>query len=163
MKDKQILQVEAPVSASLPCQSQPTAAKLPVIHILIAIFVILTQGMILGSEGQTPVPPDHGSQAAQTQPPSLSLPAAQGRQHPSYQVFAGQLALPAIIVVDETTLEIGGTLKIDVSRLDQFTTQQKETLAGLIEVPVGVADKLLKSFSNSAPADAAQVLSLIHI
>jgi hypothetical protein len=153
VKDKKISHIGEPSSRPRQCQSKTTAASLTII----AAFVILTQGMIVGSEGQILVPPDRGSQAVQTQPSSLSLLVAQGRQHPGYQVFAEHLALPAITVVDEATLDVDGKMKIDVSRLDQLTAQQKETLAGQFEVPVGVIDKLLGSVSNSVPADATQV------
>ena len=127
------------------------------IRTIMSTFVILTLGMTLGGRGQSLVPADPGSQAADIPPPSLPLLVAERRQHPSFQIFAGQLALPAITSVDETTLEIGGKLKMDVRRLDQVTPQQKETLAGQFEVPVGVVDKLWTSFSNNVPSDAAQM------
>jgi len=65
-------------------------------------------------------------------------------------------------VVDQTTLEVGGKQKIDVSQLDQLTTQEKETLASQFDVPVGVVDNLLKSYSKPAPADAAEVAGKLH-
>jgi hypothetical protein len=111
--------------------------------------------MIPGSKGQTLPVPDGGSRAAQTPPASLSLVAAQGRKQPGYQVFAQRCTAPSITVVNETTLVIGGKQKIDVSRLDQLATQEKETLAGQFDVPVGVIDCLLRGCTNQAPADAA--------
>src|SRR5947208_7842817 len=47
-----------------------------------------------------------------TQAPSASV---QGRQHPSYQVFAHDLVLAAIKVQDKTTVEVGEKLAIDIS------------------------------------------------
>ena len=137
--------------------------RLPVIRTIIATFVILTQGMILGSEGQTLPASDHGSQAAQTQSSSLSLLAAQGRQHPSYQVFAHQFPLPSITVVDQATLDVGGKVKIDVSQSEQLSDQQKEALADRFEVPIGVVSKLLVRFSKQSPVDAAQVAQELRI
>jgi hypothetical protein len=125
-------------------------------------FVILTQGMILGSKGQSLVPPDQGSEAAPVPRSSFSLLVEQRRQHPSYQILAGQLAMPSIAIVDETTLVVGAKLKIDVRRLDQVTRLQKETLAGQFEAPVGVIDKLWASFSNSVPSDAAQMAAKLR-
>jgi len=163
VKERKISQGEGPVSALRRCQSKSAASGLPAIHTVIATFVILTLGMIPTSKGQTLRLPDLGSQAAQTQPSSLSLLAAQGRQHPGYQVFAGHLALPSIAVVGETTLEVGGMTKFDVSRLDRLTLTQKETLAGQFEVTVGVVDKLLASFSNPASTDAAQLAGKLRL
>jgi hypothetical protein len=128
-----------------------------------ATFVILTQGSILGSDGQTLQPPDGGSRAAQTPPASFSLVAAQGRKQPSYQVFAFRCTSPAITAMNETTLEVGGKQKIDVSQLDQLTTQEKETLAGQFDVPVGVIDNLLESCSKQAPADAAGLADKLRV
>lgn len=163
MKNEQISQVEKPTGAPLQRWSKPAAPRLPVVRILIAAVAILTQVMILGSIGQTIIVPNPGNPSAQTQPSSPSLLAAQGRQHPSYLVFASHFALPAIIVVGATTLEVDGKMKIDVSRLDQLTTQQKESLAGQLEIPIGVVDNLLASFSGPAPTDAAQLAGRLRV
>ena len=126
-----------------------------------AIFVILTP--VLGSDGQTLQPPDGGSPATNADPSSPALVAAEGRRQPSYQVFAYRCTLPAITVVNETTLEIGGKQKIDVSRLDQWDRAEKETLAGQFDVPVSVVDNLQKSCSKLAPADAAEVAGKLRV
>lgn len=128
-----------------------------------ATLVILTQGMIPGSEGQSLLPPDGGSKATNAEPSSPLLIAAQGRGQPSYQVFAFRCTSPSITVVNETTLEIGGKQKIDISRLDQLTTQEKETLAGKFDVPVGVIDNLLESYSKQTPADAAGLADKLRV
>jgi hypothetical protein len=163
MKAKKILPVEEPTSAPLLWQSKPTRTRLPLIRIIMATLVILTQGMVLESKGQTVPAPDGGSQAAKAEPSSVALCAAEGRKQPGYQVFAQRCAAPAITVVNETMLEIGGKQKIDVSRLDQLATQEKETLAGQFEVPVGVIDTLLESFSRQAPVDAAEVADKLRV
>ncbi len=128
-----------------------------------ATFVIMTQGMIPGSEGQSLLPPDGGSTAAKAEPSSPSLITAQGRGQPSYQVFAFRCTSPSITVMNETTLEIGGKQKIDVSRLDQLDRAEKETLAGQFDVPVSVVDNLQKSCSKQAPADAAEVAGKLRV
>jgi len=163
MKTEMISPVEEPTSAPLQWRSKPTRTRLPLIRISVAAFVILTQGMILGSEGQTPPHPDGGSQATNTEPSSPELLAAQGRKQPGYQVFAYRCTSPSMTVVNETTLEIGGKQMIDVSRLDQLATQEKETLAGQFDVPVGVVDNVLKSFAKQAPTDASEVAGKLRV
>ena len=147
MKDKRVAPVEGPAGASRQRPPRPTPSRLAPVRIILAAIAILTQGTITGSEGQTPVPPGDASQAAQTQPSSASPLAAQARKHPSYQVFAYRFIAPAIAVTNGTTLEVGGQQKINVSRLDQLTRQERETLAGELDVPVGVVDNALASFS----------------
>ena len=127
------------------------------------MMVILTQYMIVDGKTQTLLPPSQGSQAAPTQSSSLSLRMAQGRQHPSYQVFAGGLALPAITVVDQATLDVGGRMKIDIGWLDQLSTQQKVALAEWYAVPAGVVDKFQECFAQAAPSDAKLVAGKLRV
>ncbi|MFZ0828012.1 MAG: hypothetical protein WAO02_11370 [Verrucomicrobiia bacterium] len=118
--------------------------------------------MNLGSDGQTLPPPGGGSVSAKSDPSSPALPAAEGRRQPSYQVFAFHFISPAIVVVNATTLEVGGKQKIDVSRLDQLAREEKETLANRFDVPVGVVDCLLRGCTNHAPADATEVAAKLR-
>ena len=136
-------------------RSKATTSRSPLIRAIIVTLVVLTQGLICGGEGETPVRQDPKSQATQTESKSQSSLVPQARQHPSYQVFAHQSALPSITVVDQATLEVGDNVKIDVSRPDQLPDQQKEALADQFEVPVGVINKLFVRFSNPPPTDAA--------
>jgi hypothetical protein len=163
MKAEKILAVEEPTSAPGPCQSKPRRSRLSLIRISLAALVILGPGMILGSDGQTLQPPDGGSPATNADPSSPALLAAEGRKQPGYQVFAYRCTRPAITVVDETTLEVDGKQKIDVSRLDQLTKQEKETLAGQFDVPVGVIDCLLRSCTNQTSADAAGLADKLRV
>jgi hypothetical protein len=150
-------QVEAPDGAPPPCPFQPAIRRRPVIGALIAALVILTPGMIPGSEGQTLLLPEPAGQTAPGQSASLASLVAQGRRHPAYQVFAGQLGLPAITVLDATTLEIGDAMTVDIYRLDQLTAPQQKALAGLFDIPVGVVGKLLAAAASPTPADPAVV------
>jgi hypothetical protein len=163
MKAKKVLPVEGPTSALLRRQSKPTRSRFPLIRMVVATSLILTQGMVPGSKGQTVPAPGGGSQAAKAEPSSVPLYAAEGRKQPGYQVFAQRCATPSISVVNETTLEIGGKQKIDVSGLDQLATREKETLAGQFDVPVGVIDSLLESFSGQAPVSAAEVADKLRL
>ena len=128
-----------------------------------AAFVILTQGMIFGSKGQMLPVPAGGSGTAKAEPASVSLYAEQGRTQPGYGVFAHRCTAPSITVVNETTLEIGGKQKIDISRLDQLAAQEKETLAGQFDVPVGVIDCLLQGCTSQAPADATGLAGKLRV
>jgi len=128
-----------------------------------AAFVILTQGMILGSDSQTLPPPHDGSPATNAAPASPALLVAEGRRQPSYQMFAFRCAPPSITVVNGTTLEVGGRQKIDVRRLDQLTRPERETLAGQLAIPAGAVDTLLASCAKQPPADAAEVAGKLRV
>jgi len=82
--------------------------------------------------------------------------AVRGRQHPSYQVFVHQLALPPITVADRRTLDIGVKLKIDIGQRDQLTTEGREALAVQFGVPVGLVDRFLERLGHNAQWDAEQ-------
>jgi len=163
MKTKKIRPAEYPAHALPRWQSKPRRSKLALIRISLAALVTLTQGMILGSDGQTLQPPDNGSQSAKAEPASPVLLAAEGRRQPGYQVFASSCTAPAITVVNGTTLEVGGKQKIDISRLDQLTTPDKQTLAGQLEVPVVVLDCLLRGCTNQTPADATGLAGKLRV
>jgi hypothetical protein len=163
MKTEKNLRAEEPTSAPRPYQSKPRRSRLSLIRISLAALVIFGPGMILGSDGQTLQPPDGVRKGTNAEPSSSLLIAAQGRGQPSYQVFAYRCTRPAITVVDETTLEVGGTQKIDVGRLDRLTRQKRETVAGQLGVPVGVIDCLLRGCTNQAPADAAGLAGKVRV
>ena len=71
--------------------------------------------------------------------------------------------MPSITVVDQVTLEVGGRMKIDTSRLDQLSTSQKEALAGRYAVPAGVVDKFLERFAQEGSSDAPRVAAKFRI
>ncbi len=163
MKAEKNLRVEEPSSAPRPCQSKPGSSRSALIRASLATLVILTQGLVLGSDGQTLQPPDGGSPATNANLSSPALAAAEGRKEPGYQVFAFHCASPAITVVNETTLEIDGKQKIDVSRPDQLTRLDRETLAGQLDVPVVVVDCVLRGCTNQTPADAAGLAGKLRV
>ncbi len=163
MKAEKKLPAEGPAGAPRQCQSKPRGSRLALVRSLMATFVIMTPGMVLGGDGQTLQPPDGGSPVTNADPSSPALLAAEGRRQPSYQVFAFRCTSPSITVVNETTLEIGGKQKIDVSRLNQLDRAEKETLAGQFDVPVSVVDNLQKSCSKQTPADAAEVAGKLRV
>jgi hypothetical protein len=78
-----------------------------------------------------------------------SVPAhIRGRQHPSYQVFAYQLRLPAITVSDTNMVVVAGRLGIQPTRVGQLSRQEIETLATLFGVPAGVLNQCFRSLAN---------------
>ncbi len=155
MNAENISPVEDPARALRCWQSKPRRSRSALIRLSLAAVVILTQGMLLAPAGE--------SRTAKAEPSSPSLIAAQERGQPSYQVFANRFTSPAIAVVNETTLEIGGKQKIDVGRLDQLAGAEKETLAGQFDVPVGVVDNLLESCSKQAPTNAVEVAGKLRV
>jgi hypothetical protein len=163
MKTEKIPPDEGPAHALRRWQSKPGGSRLSLIRISVAALVILTQGMMFGSDGQTLQPPENGSPSAKAEPASPALLAAEGRRQPSYQVFAYRCTSPAITVVNGTTLEVGGKQKIDVSRLDQLTTPEKQTLAGQLDVPVVVIDCLLRGCTHQTPADATGLAGKLRV
>jgi hypothetical protein len=163
MKTEKIPPGEGPARAGRCWQSKPRRSRLSLIRISVAAFAVLTQGLILGSDGQTLQPPGNGSPSAKAEPASPALLAAEGRRQPSYQVFACGCTSPALTVVNATTLEVGGKQKIDVSRLDQLTTPEKETLAGRLDVPVVVIDCLLRGCTNQTPVDATGLAGKLRV
>src|SRR5579859_1034065 len=100
MKAKKTRSAEGLAGAPWQCQSKPRRSRLALVRSLMATFVILTPGMMLGSDGQTLQPPDGGSPATNADPSSPALVGAEGRRQPSYQVFAYRCTSPSITVVN---------------------------------------------------------------
>ena len=94
------------------------------------------------------------SQTTQAQEPAKE---PQGHQMRRYQAFARQAEMPPITVTSETTLQVGETTKIEISRLTQLTLQEKETLAGLFGVPAGVIAEVARQVSGQAAVGAAEL------
>jgi hypothetical protein len=71
------------------------------------------------------------------------------RAHPSYQVFAAHLRLPAITALDDSTLSIGGQLRFDFRKVDDTVAQEKVAVAKLLEIP----DTAFTGLTRTLPAD----------
>ncbi|HOX56421.1 MAG TPA: hypothetical protein P5205_06945 [Candidatus Paceibacterota bacterium] len=74
-----------------------------------------------------------------------------------YQAFARQAQLAPITVTSETTLEVGGTVKTDITRFPQLSARETEILAGKFEVPAGVIAEVARSLSDNPQPRAAQL------
>ena len=94
-----------------------------------------------------------GSQTTPIQKPAYS---PQGYQMERYKAFARQAEMPAIMATNKTTIEVGGSVKTDLKRLAQFSSKEKEALAGQFGVPAGVIDKLVQRVSHSSQPSADQ-------
>ena len=82
----------------------------------------------------------------------------QGCQMERYKAFARQAPLPSISVTNKTTLEIGGSVRFDITRLAQLSIQDREALAGQFGVPAGVIGKVAERAATNAPPNAAQLV-----
>jgi hypothetical protein len=74
-----------------------------------------------------------------------------------YKVFARQAAMPTMNTTTQPVLEIGKVAKADVSRLAEVSAQEKQALATLFEVPVGVIDGTLQRMAAAPPSSADQL------
>ena len=74
-----------------------------------------------------------------------------------YKAFARQAELPPITVATNVLIEVGGVVKMDVTRLAQISAREKEALAGQFSVPVGVIDKLVQRVASNSPPAADQL------
>jgi hypothetical protein len=100
--------------------------------------------------------PIGGQLASQPAPTGKTSSEPQGHQMRRYQAFARQAELPALVITGETTLEVGGALKIDAARLAQLSPQDQTSLASRFAVPTGVIAKLVQRISDNPASGASQ-------
>lgn len=95
-----------------------------------------------------------------SEPTQVRQPAyvPQGRQMERYKAFVRQAELPLITVTNNTLLEVRGAVKLDVTRLAQFTSQKQAALAGQFGVPAGVIGKLVQRVASGPPPSAGQLV-----
>ncbi len=76
-----------------------------------------------------------------------------GREMRRYKSFSSQAKLPPVTATTNDLVEVGSVVKIDVARLAQLSTWDKQALAGQFSVPVAVIDRVLQRVAtNSLPA-----------
>ena len=85
-----------------------------------------------------------------------------GRQTERYKAFARQTEMLAITFTNETTLEVGGRIKTDLTRLAQLSIPEREALAGQFRVPAGVIGKVAERSSKNSPPNTAQFIQDIR-
>jgi hypothetical protein len=86
----------------------------------------------------------------------------QGCQMERYKAFARQAPMPSITVTDQTTIEIGGSVKADLSRLSQLSAGEMGALASQFGVPAGVIGKVAERAATNEPPNAAQFVQDIR-
>ena len=120
----------------------------------VAIGIALIQCLTLAYAAD-PLP----AQAPDRPPGPAQKPAyvPQGHQMQRYQAFARQAKLPLMTITNQTELEVGETVKSDVTRLAQVSSREKEALAGQFGVPVGVMEVVVQRVASSSPPSAAQL------
>jgi len=118
----------------------------------LAIGALVAQGPAQAADA-APVQ-ESGAQAVPAQKLAYT---PKGTQMERYKAFARQAELPAIIVTNQTTLEVGGAVKTDLSRLAQLSAQEQAALAGQFGVPAAVIGKVAERSTNNPPPAAAQI------
>ncbi len=125
----------------------------------LALSALLTQGI-------NPVRAADALPAKKTAAPNASAqkPAyiPKGHQMERYQAFARQAKLPTITVKNQTTLEVGGSIRTDLTRLARLSSQEKEALASQFQVPAGVISKVAENLGTNHPPNAAQFIQDIR-
>ena len=94
----------------------------------------------------------------QPAPAQKQADAVPGRQMERYKAFVRQAGLPPITLSTNILIEVGGVVKMDVTRLGQISVQEKEALAGQFSVPVGVIDTVVQRVASNSPPAADQLV-----
>jgi hypothetical protein len=119
----------------------------------IAVYALVTQCLPPARAADALPVKEPGTQTTPARKPAY---APKGYQMERYQAFARQAEIPAITVTDTTTLEVGGTVRIDLNRLAQLSNKEQEALGGQIGFPVAVIGKVAERAAGNPPPDAAQ-------
>ena len=70
-----------------------------------------------------------------------SADQVKARKHPSYQVFAAKLKLPAIAVLETNTIQIGEQTRFELTSLAQMPAGQRQAVAEGLAVPLAVVNE----------------------
>jgi hypothetical protein len=120
----------------------------------IAVCALVTQCLSMARAADVVPVKEPGIQATLAQKPAYT---PKGCQMERYKAFARQTEMPAIMITNKTTLEVGGTVKADLNRLAQLSIQEKEALAGPFGVPAGVIGRVAERAANNPPPNAEQL------
>jgi hypothetical protein len=94
---------------------------------------------------------------AQTAPAQKPAYVPKGRQMERYKAFERAAKMPAILISNQTTLEVGSAVKTDLNRLAQLSAKEKEAWAGQFGVPAGVIGRVMERATSNPLPGAAQV------
>jgi hypothetical protein len=126
----------------------------------IALCALLTHSLSPAQAADALPGKEPGNQITPAQKPAYT---PQGHQMKRYKAFARQAEMPAITVIDKTTLEVGGAVRTDLNRLARLSPEDGTALAGQFGVPAGVIGKVAERAVNTPPPDAARLAQDIRM
>ncbi len=109
---------------------------------------------------QCPAPARAGDVPPVAEPDSRPIQAQKppcpvlGREMERYKAFVRQADLPLITVTSNILIEVGGVVKIDLTRLAQLSAQEEGALAELFRVPVAVVVKPVQQVAKNSSTTA---------
>jgi len=93
-------------------------------------------------------------QPPQVLPPSHPASKPDIHLNPGYQMFARQIALPAITNLDQGALNIGGKTVFHLSLSAKTITQEETSVAEQLQVPVAMLTTFAQNFlTNATPGN----------
>ena len=109
---------------------------------------VLSAGLIAlhcsETRAQTGAPQVFGTRQAES---VQSSTGCEWRLHSGYSVFATQLSLPQVIVINDRSLDIGGLTRLEFGGTNQ--NQATSALADRLQVPVATLDRLVQNLSTN--------------
>ena len=151
MKQNQTVRLMRPGFAGMAVNHRANVCRLAVRNI--AVCALVTQCLTPARAADVLPVKEPGNQTTPAQKPAYT---PKGYQMERYKAFARQAEIPAITVTNRTTLEVAGTVKIDLNRLAQLSIQEKKALAGQFGVPAAVIGKVAERAAVNPPPNAAQ-------
>ncbi len=134
-----------------------TRRRRPIRHV--AVCAVLLQFLASTRAAEVPPVQEPGNKSAQVPPPEHLV---QGREMERYKAFARQADLPSMAVTTNVLIEVGGSLKLDVTRVTQLSVRDKEALARQLSVPVGVVDRVVQRVATNSLPSTDQLVQELH-
>ena len=151
MKQNQTVRLIRPEFTGMAVNHGASACRLAVRSI--AVCTLVTQCLNPAWAADALPVKEPGNQTTPARKPDYT---PKGYQMGRYKAFARQAEMPAITVTNTTTLEVTGTVKIDLNRLAQLSIEEKEALAGQFGIPAAVIGKVAEQAASNPPPEAAQ-------
>jgi len=152
MKQNQTVRLWRPGFAGMAVNHRANVCRLAVRSI--AVCALVTQCPTPARAADALPVKEPGNQTTPAQKPAYT---PKGYQMERYKAFARQAEIPAITATNRATLEVAGTVKIDLNRLAQLSIQEKEALGGQFGVPAAVIGKVAERAVSKPLWDAAQL------
>jgi hypothetical protein len=120
-------------------------------HLVTSLVMLIVLLVSTGAVGQTPSITNTVTITEYSGRAEASASLAQLRHAAAYQVFAVSAVVPAMTAVDNGVLQIGEKLKIDTKNYTAISTNDQQTLADLLEVPMRLIDRVWeRSFETTS-------------